>query len=143
MSAVQVNPKDPLRTKGAQKIGMAVWLRDDPPPLLDVSDAPSQGNWSVKQIDAPLPGDSRHLDKSTGDGSEPMAGTTGEKNPAGRSQRHFVPARRRFRLLERRFEVRVLADFAVADAVGQVPDRGDSRLDADPPPHLDALDVVE
>lgn len=79
MSAVQVNPKDPLRTKGAQKIGMAVRLRDDHPPLLDVSDAPSRGNWPVKQIDAPLHGDSRHLDKSTGGASEPMAGTTGEK----------------------------------------------------------------
>ena len=121
MSAMEVNPKKPPCTKRDPKIVATIQIRDAQSPQDEVQRlSPGIVGGSQTPISL-LPWD------------DPVPGSIGRSTPAQRT----------FHLLERRFEVRVLADFTVTDAIRQIPDRGDRCLDTDPPPQLDALDIVK
>src|SRR5690606_17826529 len=67
-----------------------------------------------------------------------------ESTPAGLERRFSIrqPARRG-PSAQRQFEIRGTADPPPTQAVGQAPEGGEGRLDADPPPAPHRADVLE
>jgi len=118
---MEVNPKKPPCTKRDPKIVATIQIRDARPPQDEVP----------------------RLSPGIAGGSQRPVSLLPWENPVLGSIGRSTPAQRTLHLLERRLEVRVLADFTVADAIRQIPDRRDRCLDTDPPPQLDALDIVK